>query len=739
MVNFVSPGVYVIEKDISDYTPAINPTVVGIVGFAGKGVPNKPTLITSQERLIKAFGRPTEDLPGQALEGSLEILETCNQLYFLRAMGSGTATTASATVEMGGCPAVAIFNSGTGYGVGETLYLELQASDNSGNKVYQSPKRIAIDSGTSMGGTACTTQAQAMATLVGGSLDGDKIGSYMTASSLDSTVASSIGNYIVANFAGSGAILHVKAFKDSSYTLESSSLYPVGASGLASGLAGVDTNGAPWNGISHQAGKLADINGGAVAEVKIRGTQFEDASITTAGMGYLVESQYQGNGYDASTHADGTITGNSITVSPLGSQNDFLNVNEDGATAESFKVSLVGSGAFVETVINTGLENRTSDIIKGNLMASGAIFDATKLARYTTTLSAIGATPRGAGGQAVIVSGTYDNAMSSKRMSPRFAKFVAGTDNMAGGTNGDGNGDSDKEADALIGEVGANRTGIEAFDDDLVPITIAAIPGITDYRVQNALITLAERLGFLAVFGTPLGLGQAQDAIDYSNGRTPYRTTAMNSSYAALYFPQVKVFNTFYGKDMFYDPAIFAIRQMGFTDTVADLWFAPAGFVRGRLTKPSETEVHLNQGDRDALYSGGNIVNPITSFPQQGITIFGQRTTQRASTALDRINVRRLMIYIKRVIEASTKRFIFEPNDKITQERIQTLLTPLFEDIKRRRGITEFKVVCDETTNTPERVDRNELWCKVLIKPTKAAEVLIFELNVASQGATISG
>ncbi len=157
------------------------------------------------------------------------------------------------------------------------------------------------------------------------------------------------------------------------------------------------------------------------------------------------------------------------------------------------------------------------------------------------------------------------------------------------------------------------------------------------------------------------------------------------------------------------------------------------------MTKPIDIEVDLTQGDRDAMYSGGNIVNPITSFPQQGITIFGQRTTPRASTALDRINVRRLMIYIKRVIEASTKRFIFEPNDKITQERIQTLLTPLFEDIKRRRGITEFKVVCDETTNTPERVDRNELWCKVLIKPTKAAEVLIFELNVASQGATISG
>jgi phage tail sheath protein FI len=176
---------------------------------------------------------------------------------------------------------------------------------------------------------------------------------------------------------------------------------------------------------------------------------------------------------------------------------------------------------------------------------------------------------------------------------------------------------------------------------------------------------------------------------------------------------------------------------MAYTDGVAESWIAPAGFVRGRLTKPTEVEVKLNQGDRDSLYSGGNVINPIVSFPQQGITIFGQRTAQRTPSALDRINVRRLMIYIRKVILASTQRFVFEPNDEFTWAQIEASINPLLDDIRRRRGITEFRVVCDETVNTPIRVDRNELWTRVLVKPTKTAEILIFEINLTNQSADL--
>jgi phage tail sheath protein FI len=158
---------------------------------------------------------------------------------------------------------------------------------------------------------------------------------------------------------------------------------------------------------------------------------------------------------------------------------------------------------------------------------------------------------------------------------------------------------------------------------------------------------------------------------------------------------------------------------------------------RGRLTKPVDVEVALNQGDRDSLYSGGNIINPITKFAQDGIVIFGQRTALRSNKATNRINIRRLLIEIRDTVVNSTRQFAFEPNDRFTWDRIETVVAPILDSIKRERGITEFKVICDETTNTAVRVDRNELWCKVLLKPTKTAEVVVFEINVTNQSAQI--
>ena len=178
---------------------------------------------------------------------------------------------------------------------------------------------------------------------------------------------------------------------------------------------------------------------------------------------------------------------------------------------------------------------------------------------------------------------------------------------------------------------------------------------------------------------------------------------------------------------------------MVYTDNVGEPWFAAAGYNRGRLTKPVDVEVIVNQGDRDSLYSGGNVINPIVNFPQQGITIFGQRTAQRTATALDRVNVRRLMIFIRKVLLQAGRPFVFEPNDEFTWQQVEESLNPFLDDIKRRRGLVEFRVVCDDTVNTPVRVDRNELWCKVLLKPTKTAEILIFELNLTNQSAQLGG
>jgi phage tail sheath protein FI len=340
-------------------------------------------------------------------------------------------------------------------------------------------------------------------------------------------------------------------------------------------------------------------------------------------------------------------------------------------------------------------------------------------------------------GEKLSVATSFNGELALDTATPRFVKPVEGTHGFTGGNSGYGateDGSGDKTA--LIGTP-ATKTGLYALDDDSLNISIAAIPGVSDQDVQNALITLGESSkNFLALIAPPYAVGNTQDAVDWLNGKGT-RTAAINSSYAAAYWPWVQVFNSFAGAEEWYDPSIFAARQCVFTDSISEPWFAPAGFRRGRLTKPSDTEQPLNQGDRDTLYS--NAVNPISKEPQTGITIFGQKTTQRLPTALDRVNVRRLMIFIRKTLLQLGKPFQFEPNDAFTWELVESSLNPFISDLLARRAIVEGSVQCDSSTNTPLRVDRNELWCSITIKPTKAAETIVFEVNLTSQSATISG
>tara|TARA_R110000824_G_scaffold174782_1_gene352931 strand:- start:3142 stop:5211 length:2070 start_codon:yes stop_codon:yes gene_type:complete len=689
MASFVSPGVYVIEKDLSDYPVAVNPSVVGIVGFANQGPINKATLITSQEGLIQTFGNPSESITGQALEGSIEILETTNSMYFVRCSDSATAADASSTVIIGSCPSVQVSANDYGTSTGTDLYLDVQVNAG-GADMYPVPKQFNIPAGTSIG--SASSQAAALVSVFGGGLDGSPVGCYYG----DSDTAN---GWIAAGYAGSGVVLTVSAY---------SAATRLEAEGV-SALRAVDASG---NAFSY--------GGTGASSVSITGCDIVSTGATKS-LAYSVQSLYPGIGYNEGANTDGTTSGFSFQVRRTGGINTNVQVNKDGGAEESFRMSLVASGAFAEDVLNTGATNLTSQFVKGYFTYQGSDAGVTALPAFQNQLSSsfVG----------LNIDGDVGGGVSE--VNPRFCKFKTGTYKLASGANGtQGN-------PQIIGTV-SDKTGIYSLDDDTLNISIAAIPGICNQTVQNPLVSLAETSqNFLAVVAPPEGLNTVQQAIDWTNGQSDERTAAISSNYAAIYWPWVQTFDVIAQKDRYYDPAIFAIRQMAYTDEVGEPWFAPAGVIRGRLTKPTAVEVSVNQGDRDSMYSGGNVVNPIVNFPQQGIMIFGQRTAQRNPTALDRVNVRRLMIIIRKQLLASTRRFVFEPNDATTWENILHVVNPLLDDIARRRGLVDYKVVCDETTNTPVRVDRNELWCKVLLKPTKTAEIVVFELNLTNQSATL--
>jgi len=627
------------------------------------------------------------------LEGALEILEATNQIQYVRAIPTDAAY-ASATLQFGVCPAVQF--AASSFGIDRNLYLKVTVKDSDGVTVLNN-KEFSIASGN----LASIGQASVITKKVGdGSVKDDHV--FVV---FDSTTTST--GFLVAPYAGRFSELQVTSYSNAAFTTPLSGLRPLN---LSAGTA--------------EATVASSISASGL-------------SIATSSFSYRIKSLYPGDGYNLGyDQTTGQTLGFSIEVSPDGGERSEITVNYDGVAAENFKTSLLDNTTFIETVINTSVDNATSEFIQGELYGTenSPLDFVTKLSSFTSNISSIDsffADAIIAGGAVTVIR---KDDVQAEGASPRFVKLVNATYDMEGGDNG-----TESSNSPIVGSA-ATKNGIHALDDDLLGISIAAVPGISDDEVQNELITLAESTqNFLAVVSPPFGTSYntVEEVVDWVNGKAAGRTAAINSSWAAVYWPWVQVFDALAAKDRWYDPVIYAVRQMVATDATAETWFAPAGFRRGRLTKPTAVEVSLNQGDRDALYNSN--INPIVNFNPEGITIFGQKTAQRLSTALDRVNVRRLMIYLRKVLLQAGRANLFEPNDEFTWDAVKQDATTVLADIQTRRGITDFKVICDETVNTPLRVDRNELWCKILLKPTKTAEWIVFEVNLTNQSSKFSG
>jgi hypothetical protein len=207
-----------------------------------------------------------------------------------------------------------------------------------------------------------------------------------------------------------------------------------------------------------------------------------------------------------------------------------------------------------------------------------------------------------------------------------------------------------------------------------------------------------------------------------------------NTSYASLYGNWLEVYDK-YNKKYRWIPASGHVAGIyAHTDDVSDPWWAPAGLNRAILTGVRRLAWNPKLGDRDMLYKNG--INPIVSFAGQGKVVWGQKTMLDKSSAFNRVNVRRLFIVLEKAISTAAKYFLFEPNDEITREQLKSMIEPFLRDVKARRGVYDFRVICDETNNTPERIDRNELWATILIKPTRVAEFIVLQFVALKTGAS---
>jgi phage tail sheath protein FI len=268
-------------------------------------------------------------------------------------------------------------------------------------------------------------------------------------------------------------------------------------------------------------------------------------------------------------------------------------------------------------------------------------------------------------------------------------------------------------------------------NQDDYDFNLLTLPGLIDENTfASSILTSAQQM--------VEGRGDAflvMDPVKYGSSLSNVVSIAdnRNSNYVAMYWPWVLINDSDLGRAVWVPASTVVPSVYAFNDRVAAPWFAPAGLNRGGIDVAIRTERKLDQSNRDTLYDAN--INPIASFPNLGVAVYGQKTLQKKASALDRVNVRRLLIAAKKFVASTSKYLIFENNTAATRNRFLSIVNPYFDNVQQRQGLYAFKVVMDEKLNTPEVIDRNELRGAIYLQPTKTAEFIIIDFNVLPTGA----
>lgn len=299
-----------------------------------------------------------------------------------------------------------------------------------------------------------------------------------------------------------------------------------------------------------------------------------------------------------------------------------------------------------------------------------------------------------------------------------------------------------------VNDFQAWQTAINTFaNPEEVTINLFATPAI-NWSDQNVLVqdTIEmleqQRTDTLYVIdspdvniGTTIGDSGKADVLAAQDITDLLDTADIDSSYACTYFPWIQMRDTQNNVNVYIPPTGEVVRAMAFTDNTSFPWFAPAGLNRG-VTNARKSKYKLSLEARDTLYAGR--INPMADFADSGTAIFGQKTLQVKESALDRINVRRLLLQVKVLIANIAIRLVFEQNDQATIDQFLSKATPILDTIQRERGLQEFRIKMDDSNNTPETRDRNELYGEIFLKPTRAVEFIGITFTITPSGASFA-
>tara|TARA_B100001094_G_C18195720_1_gene810760 strand:+ start:8933 stop:11392 length:2460 start_codon:yes stop_codon:yes gene_type:complete len=288
----------------------------------------------------------------------------------------------------------------------------------------------------------------------------------------------------------------------------------------------------------------------------------------------------------------------------------------------------------------------------------------------------------------------------------------------------------DLSSTTASGSVAFKRAINTISNPDEVDINLLAIPGVIhglhSTVTNHAISKMEARADAFYIM----------DAAGWSDTIETVKNTIVNldTNYAAVYYPWVQVVDSSTDSPVWVPPSTVLPGVYSFNDSVAHEWFAPAGLTRGGLTDVLQANGKLTHAERDDLYEAR--INPIASFPNQNVVVFGQKTLQSKPSALDRINIRRLLIRLRKFIASSSRFLVFEQNTQATRNRFLNIVNPFLESVQSNSGLSAFRVVMDDSNNTPDVVDRNQLVGQIFIQPTRTAEFIVLDFVVQPTGAS---
>jgi hypothetical protein len=794
--NTISPSVRITEKDLSFVAPEQSSHRAGIVGFASKGPINIPTMIATRRQLNTVFGYPhPESGDPYLIYAAEQYLLVANELYIVRvadtnAVSSESASSAMVQVTSAGGQVELVSDTAGAYNFDRARYFKWKL-----NGVLASKTLVVLsntdhpDPAVNNGGYSVDQLVEDLNSQLVPSVDG--IVFYNSDPSGTPTLA------VRTSFSfGPSASLELISVQDALYgpkTVTVGDNVNVAPTGLGQGMtvaqitAGVE---GPWNFTQVTEHDLYVVVDGTdnsnidntVQVIDLSGLA-NNAAVTAADLAGEINDQIDGGFVPGGFEA--VEVGNYISIITLTHGRDAkLLVKTDSSI-----YSLVGFDyiASIPSAPGTGSPNTVQNMtavgttptgVTGDIaiMDDGLVYGSSNsTGEVSLTITADSPGIDGNSTQVVIknniregnfIMEVYNNGVQieswgnlTKDQSSRFyvetflslvsdfVKVMDNTDNpappldgtysLSGGSDGIPS-DPDYQDALLIGSL-LGMTGLYALSEpEQIDIDLLAVPGHSSSQVIQAMIDVCQNLrsDCMAIVDPPFGL-TVKEIVQWQNGAHPLNPgVRFDSDFAALYWPWVKVRDTFNNVDVWIPPSGSIMAVYARNDFLAFPWFAPAGLTRGIVPNITDVFSRPTLEERDLMYGNRNAVNPIVQYiDSQDFVVWGQKTLQRRPTALDRVNVRRLMFYIEKRIRAASRVLLFDPHDEIFHQKFIRIAKSILEQVQIGRGLTDYIIKADFELNTPDVIDRNEFRARIGVQPTRAVEFMFIEFSIHRTGS----